>query len=126
MAIERVHSFLVHPAKHANEQPNISGAQIPRRGPLYGMLTGVFNRAQAECDIEIVFRPDSNGQPHNQCRDLVLTYVSVQSIPNGRRLAGRLQLVTTHRSGLGLLFLMKGEVNGNHQLVISRFPADQG
>ena len=31
-----------------------------------------------------------------------------------------------HRSGLGLLFLIKGEMNGEQRLVISRFPADQG
>jgi hypothetical protein len=41
-------------------------------------------------------------------------------------LANRLQAVSTHRSGLGLLFLIKGSDEGAHQLVIARFPADQG
>lgn len=126
MPIERVHSFLVHPAKHVADQPDISGAQIPRRGRLYQMLTGVFNRAHEECDIEIVFRPDDGGQQQNECRDLLVAYAQEPSIPNGRSVASRLQMVSTHRSGLGLLFLMKGEVDGNHHLVISRFPADQG
>src|ERR1041384_7754219 len=51
---------------------------------------------------------------------------SLKTIPRGRLIANRLQAVSTHRSGLGLLFLMKGDVNGEHRLVISRFPADQG
>ncbi len=126
MPIERIHSFLVHPAKHAEEQPAISGTQISRRGPLYAMLTRVFNRAHDECDIEIVFRPDEEGHQQNECRDLVVAYAKEPSVPNGRLLASRLQVVSTHRSGLGLLFLMKGTVEGEHQLVISRFPADQG
>lgn len=126
MPIKRVHSFLVHPAKHVDEQPNISGAQIPHHGPLYGMLTSVFDRASAECDIEIVFRHDGKGQQNNECRDLLVEYARSPTVPNGRLVAERLQRVSTHRSGLGLLFLMKGEIGKNHQLVISRFPADQG
>jgi len=37
-----------------------------------------------------------------------------------------MQSVTTNRSGIGLMFLMKGTVGPRHQLVITRFPADQG
>ena len=118
--------FSVHPAKHADIQPDISGAQITRQGPLYAMLGNVFKRAHEECDIEIVFRAGGGGVQQNECRDLVLAYVQQPTIPNGRLVASRLQAVSTHRSGLGLLFLMKGEAEGNHQLVISRFPADQG
>jgi hypothetical protein len=47
-------------------------------------------------------------------------------MPNGRLIAQRLQAVTTHRSGLGLFFLMKGQQNDVHTLVVARFPADQG
>jgi len=126
MPIQRVHSFLVYPAKHAEEQPEISGTRIPRRGRLYVMLTNVFDRARDECDIEIVFRQGEGGQQQNDCRDLLMAYAQDPSVRNGRLLASRLQVVTTHRSGLGLLFLMKGARDGNHQLVISRFPADQG
>lgn len=53
MAIERVHSFLVHPAKNEAEQPNIGGTEIPRRGSLFTMLAGVFERAPDECSIDI-------------------------------------------------------------------------
>jgi putative GTP pyrophosphokinase len=33
---------------------------------------------------------------------------------------------TTHRSGLGLLFLVTGEDDGETKIVVSRFPADSG
>jgi hypothetical protein len=90
------------------------------------MLRGVFARAREECDIEIVFRPDDEGRQRNACRDLVVAYAETPGIPTGRLVAARLQAVSTHRSGLGLLFLLKGTEARRHQLVISRFPADQG
>ncbi len=104
MPMERMHSFLVHPAKHAEEQPEISGTQIPRRGPLYTMLTGVLDRAAQECNIEIVFRPRDNGQPQNDCRELVVASVREASIPNGHVLAGRLQSVSSTLNLIGHAF----------------------
>jgi hypothetical protein len=126
MPLERAHSFLVHPAKNEPEKPEIVGTEIPRRGSLFGMLTGVFDRAPHECKIDIVFQPGPAGEQQNECRDLVVAYVLHSTIANGRLLASRLQSVTTRRSGLGLLFLMKGDVDDEQRLVISRFPADQG
>ena len=126
MPITQIHSFLVQPAKHEEEQPEISGTSIPLQDSLYKMLAIVFHKAYEECEIEIVFRPDEQGRQQNECRDLLVAYSRQPTIPHGRSIASRLQAVTTHRSGLGLLFLMKGNVEGEHQLVISRFPADQG
>lgn len=126
MPIQHIHSFLVHPAKNEDEQPEISGAEIPRHGKLYDMLSDVFERSPQECNIEIAFRANNAGQQQNDCRDLILAYASEPTIGNGRLVASRLQAVTTHRSGLGLFFLTKGEDEENHQLLISRFPADQG
>jgi len=59
--IDSVHSFLVHPSKHVEEQPVISGTQIPHEGRLYEMLFGVFARAPQECNIGIQFLPDGQG-----------------------------------------------------------------
>lgn len=126
MPLERVHSFLVHPSKNEEEQPKIGGTTVPRSGQLGNMLSNVYNRASTECDIDIVFRPDENGRQRNECRNLLIAYIRNATIPNARKVAGRLQAVTTHRSKLGLLFLMKGTENGANKLVISRFPADQG
>lgn len=87
---------------------------------------GVFDRAEKECDIDIVFRPTGAGNQQNDCRDDVVAYVGRPTMPHGRRLAQRLQAVTTHRSGLGLLFLMTATTGAVSKVVISRFPADQG
>ncbi|MHA1796001.1 MAG: hypothetical protein ACTSUK_07810 [Promethearchaeota archaeon] len=127
MPITMIHSFLVHPSKHEQEQPEIGGTEIPMSGgSLYNMLSRVFNRAPDECNIDIIFRPDEEGNQRNECRDLLVAYAQNPNIENGRLIAQKLQQVTTHRSGLGLLFLMKGIVDVNHHLVISRFPATQG
>lgn len=126
MGIERAHSFLIHPAKNQEQQPAISGTQIERRGPLSAMLASVYNRAAQECGIEIVFRPSDSGEQQNACRDLLVKYCEEPTIPHGRLIASRLQAISTRRSGLGLLFLMKGTEEGRHKLVLSRFPAEQG
>jgi hypothetical protein len=128
MPLQRVHSFLVHPAKHDEEPPEVRGTSIQRRGQasLYQMLNGVFERAPEECDIDIVFRRNDDGHQQNDCRDLLVAYAEDPAMPNGRLIAQRLQAVTTHRSGLGLFFLMKGQQGDVHTLVVARFPADQG
>ncbi len=91
------------------------------------MLSELFARASGECDIEIVFRPNSEGEQQNECRDRLESFARSPSVPTGRAVAERLQRVTTHRSGLGLLFLLLGlDSRGRHTLVISRFPADEG
>ena len=126
MALEHVHSFLVHPSKGEQEQPPIGGTSVRLPGPLGKMLVDVFERASTECDIEIVFRPNDAGEQRNECRDLLVAYVGDPTVPHGRKIADRLQAITTHRSGLGLLFLMQGTSNSSHKLVVSRFPADQG
>lgn len=127
MKLTDIHSFLVHPAKNVDSQPGISGTSVPRNGSLFRMLNQLFERAPVECDVQIVFSPDNKGHQNNPCRDCLEAYARGPSVPLGRIVAERLQQVTTHRSGLGLLFLLKGlGSHGNHALVISRFPADQG
>lgn len=124
MAITSLRSFLVYPAKHAEHQPQIAGATIALTGRLFEMLKGVYEKSDAECNIEISFNANDDGQQHNDCRDLVLAYVQSPSSANGRRLAECLQAVTNKISGLGLLFLMLGEEDGETKFIISRFPAD--
>lgn len=127
MPIEHIHSFLVHPSKHAEEQPDIQGAKIAHKGGLFDLLMEVYRRAPKECDIEIVFNPDEAGRQVNESHDALIEYSRHPSIPSGREIALRLQRVTTHRSGLGLLFLITGRNDdGMNSLVVSRFPADQG
>ena len=75
----------------------------------------------------MAFRPNEEGVQQNDCRDGLLEYARGPTEARGRAVAARLQRVTTNRSGLGLLFLLKGEDGrAHHNLVISRFPADEG
>jgi hypothetical protein len=127
LRLEKIHSFLLHPGKGVDEQPAISGTEVPGQGGLYRMLNDLYARAPEECNIELTFRPNQNGAQHNACADLLLSYVAAPSLETGRPIAERLQRVTTKRSGLGLLFLLKGVTNQNlHTFVVSRFPADEG
>jgi len=126
MNLGKIHSFLVHPAKGEEIQPLIGGTEVPQEGRLGDMLAAIFARAPLECDIAITFRPNDDGNQENECRDDLVTYIGAPTIATGRTIAGRLQRVTTHRSGLGLLFLMTGADGAVRRLVASRFPADQG
>jgi hypothetical protein len=126
ISINCIHSYLVHPSKHEQEQPSISGVRIPKRERLFEMLSGIFEKAPSECDIEIIFQPNEHGQQINLARSEIIEYLRNSTIENGRIIAQRLQLVTTKRSGLGLLFLIDGNNGELRRFVISRFPADQG
>ena len=125
--LEYIHSFLVHPGKNEKKQPPIRGTAVPQSGKLYAMLSDLFRRASVECNIETVFAPDEQGNQRNELRDLLVRYAKNPDLPSGTLIAKSLQGVTTKRSGLGLLFLLKGTCSdGRHVLVISRFPASQG
>lgn len=126
VALEHVHSYLVHPSKGDDDPPQIGGTSIPLEGSLGKMLAGVFNKAAIECDIDIVFKPEGDGTQNNPCRNLLVDYIDTPNVTRGRKIGLRLQEVTTNRSRLGLLFLMYGSMEQNKRLVISRFPADQG
>jgi hypothetical protein len=124
--ITQVHSFLVHPAKNEDEPPDVRGARLPLHGKLFQMLNALYANADEECDIEIVFRPRADGHQDNDCRNLLVSYIDDPAMDSGRAIAARLQSVTTHRSGLGLLFLVIGSEGQQKRLILARFPADQG
>lgn len=126
MTINQIHSFLVHPGKRAEQQPEINGARVPLKGKLFTMLEALYGRAETDCNIDIVFRPRADGRQDNECRASLLGYLRDPSLDNGRAIAARLQAVTTNRSGLGLLFVISGRDNRTNRLVLARFPADQG
>ena len=129
MPIKAIHSFLVHPSKHDDSAPAIGGTRVALNAPgrLVEMLDGIYTGAEKECKIDISFDPAPDGSQQNDCRDLVVQYAQYRQMDDGRAIAGRLQSVTTLKSGLGLLFLIVGsEDSGHTKLVISRFPADNG
>ena len=126
MPLQDIYSFLVHPAKGIEEPPLISGVLVPKSGKLLEMLDRLYKRAEIECTIDILFSPDATGKQKNPCRDVLLAHLQQPSMAKARAIAERLQGVTTNRSGLGLLFVLRGKEAKTHRLVISRFPADQG
>jgi len=125
MAIESIHTYLVHPHAPGDEQRNIGGLEVPLRGKLFDTLNKVYEKSDAECDIEIAFVPNGDAQ-QNDCRDLVLSYVRDRSLDAGRLIAHRLREHTTNRSKQGLLVLMYGREGEDHRLVISRYPTNTG
>ena len=97
------------------------------QGQLFRMLRELCGRTPGECKLEIMFRPNEEGERANDSRAFLEAYAQNPTLENGRVIAAHLQDVTTKRSGLGLLFLAKGRISGSSQaLVISRFPAEQG
>ena len=94
-------------------------------GRLFEMLKPLFDGAEKDCSHKIAFNSE-NGKQENGCRDQLIAYIKNRDIHHGREIAKRLQRVTTHRSGLGLLFLVAGEEDGETKIVVSRFPADSG
>jgi hypothetical protein len=125
--IRHIHSYLVYPAKGEDAQPEISGTDVPLDGKLFDMLKRLYDEAETDCNIPIVFRATEEGKQENPRRTQILTYLRRSTLVRGQELAQELQSVTTNRSGLGLFFLIAGqESKQHHRIVLSRFPADEG
>lgn len=125
MPIQHIHTYLVHPGKNVDTPEEIAGATLPHKGQLFDVLEGVYSTSKADSNVEISFNNDTDGKQHNQCRDLLLKYLSGPTQLRGHDLALKLQNATDRRSGLGLFFLMSGEENGKKRLVFSRFPTKE-
>ncbi len=126
MPIEHIHTYLVHPGKRSDEPSRIRGNTLALTGKMFSLLSDIYLHSDRDCSIEISFNPREDGTQQNPCRDLIVAYLGEPSVPHGRQLAERLERVTTHRSGLGLLFLIAGKEGRENKIVISRFPADVG
>lgn len=128
MNITRIFSFLVHPAKALadEDRPPIGGARIPKTGKLFRMLKAMFDRSNSDCIIDVAFNLAADGSQDNPCRTEVMAAASTARIAAARVLATRLQSITTHRSGLGLLFIIIAKDGSRRKIHISRFPADMG
>lgn len=125
LAITHIHSYLVHPSKDT-KGPKAIGGQVDLTGKAFDLLHEIYSRSDTDCDIDISFNRRADGKQQNPCRDLLMEYVKGPTKIRGGRIAERLANVTTHRSGLGLLFLIAGKEGRNEKLVVSRFPADSG
>ncbi len=126
MIPRKILSYLVPPGKNNPKPEEIRGTQIPLSGRLHEMLSDVFVKADKECHIPIRFVIGDDGVQQNEARDQIIELMQTPSLAKGHKLAERLGAVSTGKSGLGLLFLILGDDDSTHKVVISRFPADQG
>ena len=117
-------SYLVPAGKGQEEPEDVSGTPVPLSGRLFSMLSSVFEKSDTECKVPIRFI--SEGSQKSEVRSEIQQLLLHPTLPRGKKLAERLRDVTTGKSGLGLLFLLLGEENGQHKILLSRFPADQG
>ncbi|WP_428522498.1 hypothetical protein [Pseudorhodoplanes sp.] len=123
MSVQHIHTFLVHPGK-ATGKVKIVGTTVSLTGGMFDLLSGIYAKSDTECDVDITFSPTSDGKQQNDCRDLVVAYMSKPDVPKGRKIAERLAEHSDGRSGLGLLFLIAGKEARDHKIVLSRFPTD--
>jgi len=124
LAIEHIHTYLVHPTKGSDIEPELGGASVPLNGKLFKLLDDIYSRSDTECDIDISFNQGAGGSQQNQCRDLFVSYLQGPTLARGRVIAERLSKSTDQRSGLGLLFIISGKEGRAHKIVVSRFPTD--
>ena len=122
-----VHCYLVRPHRGQEEEPQeIRYTTIAMETRTWRFLSDVFEKSGSECDIDIDFISDENLGQQNTTRNAMIQYFLNPVMENGIVLAEILGLATPGNSGLGLLFLMTGQRDNRHRLVISRFPADSG
>lgn len=126
MPIEHIHTYLVHPNKGVQDAAAVVGNVVPHEGDMFNLLKSVYDKADDECNIAIVFNKAEDGSQFNECRNVLIEYAKAPGIDTGRTLAERLARVTTRRSGLGLLFLLHGMEATKHKIVLSRFRANNG
>lgn len=125
MSIKSIFSFLVYPGKHLDPQPDIRGTVIPLNGRLYNMLSENYDNSKYECKIDIRFTSKNDVQ-ENDVRSELINIIKYPQLQATKSLAERLQIVTTNKSGLGLLFIIIGQNDTSHSIHVSRFPAENG
>lgn len=126
MPIESIHTYLVYPNRGVVEPAATVGSQVPHEGDMFTLMKSVYEKADNECNIGIAFNKGNDGVQANARRDMLTAYAVSPGVDLGRALAEELGAVTTRRSGLGLLFLIKGKEGADHKVVISRFRANNG
>lgn len=124
MAITKIFSFLAVPDKAGETE--VHGTEITGTGRLLEMLTDLYDRSDRDCRIPIRFIMSDEGEQINIRRDTIIDMINNEDYESGRVLAKALQDVTTHRSGMGLFFIITGKESNRNKILLSRFPADNG
>jgi hypothetical protein len=125
MKPNKILSYLVPAGKGQDEPEEVTGTAVPlSAGRLFSMLADVFAKSEDECKVPIRFV--TAGSQQNDVRDEICDLLKNPTLLKGKKLAERLRGVSTGRSGLGLFFLLLGNEDSAHKIVLSRFPADTG
>jgi len=126
VALTSIFAFLVKPQKAEGKNSPLKCQSIPLNGELFEKLEAIFEDPDDECNVPTVFKIPQSGVQANSKRDLFTNHISTPSQSTARQIASALELCTTKRSGLGLVFIMNGNVSGTSRFAIARFPADEG
>jgi hypothetical protein len=124
LTVSTIHAYLVHPGKNVEQLHPVGGSCLPHEGKLFALLDGVYHASDDERDIDVSFRPLDDGSQFNLCRKLILDHCSTKTNETGALIAERLQKCTDNRSGMGLLFLLTGNLGLEAQFIMTRFPAE--
>lgn len=126
MALENIHTYLVYPNKGLDEPHAIGGTEVPLNGKVFELIRDIYQNADRDCTIDISFNQGPDGEAVNPCRSLALGYLERPSVEAGRAIGERLSSFTTKRSGLGLLFVARGQEGRERKIILARFPAHSG
>lgn len=126
MEIKSARSYFVHPSKNETKIQKITSTAVAKGNQVFDMMETLFQKSDIECVINVVLNPNEDGKQKNAFKALLIDYAINQTEENGLKIAEALQVVTTKKSGLGLLFLMHGLDKGRTKIVLSRFAADEG
>jgi len=124
--ITHIFSSLVPPGRPESEPSEVSSTAIPLNGDLFAMLATVYDKSDQECTTPIRFLGGEDGTQTNEVRAALIDLLENPTLERANQLAERLCRFTTGRSKLGLLFLVIGTEEGEHKLLVARFPAHEG
>lgn len=125
MPILQIHTYLVYPNKNIAEPRAIGGTEVALEGKVFDLLKDIYDHTERDCKIDVMFNSHADGAD-NQCRTLILNHLGAPSIARGQLIAERLGMASNKRSALGLLFIVVGNEDQRHKVVLARFPANSG
>jgi hypothetical protein len=121
MKIEKIFCYYIAPV---SEEQELKRIDIDHNGKLFISLQKTFEKAEKECNLPIVFRPEK-GTQKNEVRNLILNIIDKPSIKSSDPLMERLAKFTNNKSGAGLVFIIIGKHGRLTKLLISRYKAEE-
>jgi hypothetical protein len=62
VAVEHIHTYLVHPSKGSDDTLRVGGTAVPLNGTLFKLLDDIYRRSETDCDIDISFNQGVGGR----------------------------------------------------------------